>query len=347
MLAAGARREFERGLLGFLRGDDNAGAIRIMHAAMERMQVANPARHARAFFWLSLALVDALKHAALPADIYSRRLMARVNIQARRTLEHLDPVADRLLKDLLFHLARAQDSSPVAADVRRHYRLAGTVPSDFERVRYGLTDPALVRRANDALAVLRKSWEKIVRGSLKETGVFSEAACELVDALRDLPHEGMQELAQALASVPKALESVSASDEVLAVEVATAILFAEEALEGGLRSDPAYDTRAGQLGRRLLEVMNRPAAFGETAPQWLVDISRKASERITLGAFVNELKRQPGQLRAGTGRLLPRSVHGRATGRPQAGDQPVDGRAEVAGIRRGRQGRRSDRRGHR
>ncbi|MEO6270949.1 MAG: Hpt domain-containing protein, partial [Lautropia sp.] len=218
-----------------------------------------------------------------------RRLMARINIQARRTLEQLDPVADRLLKDLLFHLARAQDSSPIAAEVRRHYRLAGTVPSDFERVRYGLTDPALVRRANDALAALRKSWEKIVRGSLKETGVFAEAACELVDALRDLPHEGMQELAQALASLPKALESVSASDEMLAVEVATAILFSEAALDGGLRSDPAYDTRAGQLGRRLLEVMKRPAAFGESAPQWLVDISRKASERITLGAFVNEL----------------------------------------------------------
>ena len=289
MLAASARREFERGLLGFLRGDDNASAIRTMHAAMARMQMANPARHARAFFWMSLALLDALKHAALPVDLYSKRLVARVNIQARRTLESQDPVADRLLKDLLFHLARAQDTSPVAAEVRRHYHLAGTVPADFERVRYGLTDPALLRRSREAVHVLKKSWEKIVRGSQKEAEVFADAASDLVDALRELPYHGMTELAQAVASVPNALASVAASDEALSLEVATAILFAEEALDGGLRSDPAYDTRAGQLGGRLVEVMNRPATFSEAAPQWLVDISRKASERITLGAFVTEL----------------------------------------------------------
>ena len=100
----------------------------------------------------------------------------------------------------------------------------------------------------------------------------------------------MTELAEAIAAVPRALKSISASDEAVSLEVATAILFAEEALEGGLRSDPAYDTRAGQLGGRLLEVINRPGSFSEAAPQWLVEISRKASERITLGAFVTELK---------------------------------------------------------
>ncbi len=289
MLAATARREFERGLLGFLRGDDNASAIRTMHAAMARMQMANPARHARAFFWLSLALLDALKHSALPVDLYSKRLVARVNIQARRTLESQDPVADRMLKDLLFALARAQDTSPVAAEVRRHYRLAGTVPADFERARYGLTDPALVRQAREAVNLLKKSWEKIVRGASKEVDAFAEASGDLVEALRHLPYEGMTELAHAIAGIPRALESSSASDDALALEVATALLFAEEALDNGLRSDPAYDTRAGQLGGRLVEVMNRPATFSDTAPQWLVDISRKASERITLGAFVTEL----------------------------------------------------------
>ncbi len=290
MLAASARREFERGLLGFLRGDDNASAIRTMHAAMVRMQMANPARHARAFFWMSLALLDALKHSALPVDLYSKRLVARVNIQARRTLESQDPVADRLLKDLLFALARAQDTSPVASEVRRHYNLAGTVPADFERARYGLSDPSMVRQAREAVTALKKSWEKIVRGSQKEAEAFAEGAADLVGAMRKLPYHGMTELAEAMASVPGALKSVSASDEALALEVATAILFAEEALDGGLRGEPAYDTRAGQLGGRLLEVLNRPGSFSEAAPQWLVDISRKASERITLGVFVNELK---------------------------------------------------------
>ena len=315
MLAASARREFERGLLGFLRGDDNASAIRTMHAAMVRMQMANPARHARAFFWMSLALLDALKHAALPVDLYSKRLVARVNIQARRTLESQDPVADRLLKDLLFALARAQDTSPVASEVRRHYNLAGTVPADFERARYGLSDPSMVRQAREAVTALKKSWEKIVRGSQKEAEVFAEAAADLVarDAQAAVPRHDRTGRGDGR-RCRGALKSVSASDEALSLEVATAILFAEEALDGGLRSEPAYDTRAGQLGGRLLEVINRPGSFSEAAPQWLVDISRKASERITLGAFVDRTEGEPAQLRAGAGHLFPRSFDGRPGG---------------------------------
>ncbi|MBA3477214.1 MAG: hypothetical protein H0T52_02260, partial [Lautropia sp.] len=290
MLAASARREFERGLLGFLRGDDNATAVRTMHAAMVRMQMANPARHAKAFFWMSLALLDALKHAALPVDLYCKRLIARINIQARRTLESQDPVADRLLKDVLFALARAQDLSPIASEVRRHYHLAGTVPPDFERVRYGLSDPVLVSQARAAVAALKKSWEKVVRGSTREVEVFAEAARGLIAATRSLPYQGMTELADALAAVPGALGTVAASDEAVSLEVATVILFAEEALEGGLRSGPAYDTRASELGMRLLELIRRPGSFSEAAPQWLVEMSRKASERNTLAAFVTELK---------------------------------------------------------
>ncbi|HZH05978.1 MAG TPA: hypothetical protein VEY69_04820, partial [Lautropia sp.] len=290
MLAASARREFERGLLGFLRGDDNVSSLRTMHAAMTRMQISNPVRHARTFFWISLALLDALKHDALPVDLYTKRLVARVNIQARRTLENQDPVADRLLKDILFALARAKDLSPVIAEVRRQYRLAGTVPVDFEQVRYGLADPTLMAAASEAVRALRKSWEKVVRGTAKEQEVFAGGAASLALSLRSLPYKGMNELADSLVGVSSALTSGAALDDTLSLEVATAILFAEEALDGGLRADPAYDTSAARLGSRVRDVIDRSASFSKDTPHWLVEVSRKASARSVLAALVTELK---------------------------------------------------------
>ncbi|MGE0799199.1 MAG: Hpt domain-containing protein [Lautropia sp.] len=288
--AAAARREFERGLLGFLRGNDNPGSIATMHAALTRMLEANPRPNARAFLWLSLAVVDALQHRALPIDLYTKRLIARVNIQARRTLENGDPVADRLLKDLLFLLARAGAGSALATEAQHHYRLAGTVPADFERARFGLTDPARVAAARNAVQRLKKAWEKIVRGAHKERDELSAAATALIDAMQGLPYDGMSNLSVAIGDLAAALPPQGAVPEALSLEVATAILFADEALDGGLRADPGYDARANELGQRLRDAATRPAAYDEAAPQWLIDLSRKASERITTGAFVAELQ---------------------------------------------------------
>ena len=289
VLSNQARREFERGLLGFLRGGDLQGSIEVMHEALGRLIGHEVPRGARAFLWLSYALLDALRTKALPADLYVKRLVARINLQARRTLDAGDPVADRMLKDLLFQLARASDASPVAAEVRRHYGLAGTVTADFERRRYGLADPAAMAEARQAIASCRKVWEKVVRGSHSDLTAMNEGVSALNTALKRLPFEGMTSLASTLKSVVSHSMQQPEVGDGLGLEVATAILFVEEALDGGLRGDPAYDARAGQLGQRLRTLMDNPEAQDGEAPSWLIEISQKASDRITITAFVNEL----------------------------------------------------------
>ena len=293
ILAARARGEFERGLLGLLRGNDTPGAIDTMHAALGRLQGANVGRAARAFLWLSLAVFDALKYKALPVDLHVKRLVARVNLQARRTLENGDPVADRMLKDLLFQLARAGDGSRLASEVRRHYRLAGQVPKDFDRRRFGLTDPAAHAIARGAIADARRAWEALAQGSAGELPRWRDSIARLLGALASLPWPGVVSLANALQTVGERLQAPPQAEDPLALEVATAVLFAEEALETGLRTDRAMDDRAHQLGDRLMAVLQAGGEASATvdaeAPDWLVEISRKASDRMTTGAFVAEL----------------------------------------------------------
>jgi chemosensory pili system protein ChpA (sensor histidine kinase/response regulator) len=288
--ALAVRAAFERGLLGFLRHPEDAEALAGMHAAIARLNAAYQASGQRTFWWLAAAFFDALRARALPADLYAKRLVARVNLQIRRSLQHGDAIADRLLKDLLFMLARSGPGSAAADEARRLYRLAGTVPADFETPRYGVVDARALRQAREATTQAKVAWEKYVRGSAHDLPAFAAAAQHFDAAVARLPWPGLQRLAAAMAGLRRALAAAGTPlAELLALDVATALLFVEQSLERGARAVAEHDRRATELAERLLRLTEQQQADGEPMPEWLVELSRAAQDRLTTGALVVEL----------------------------------------------------------
>jgi chemosensory pili system protein ChpA (sensor histidine kinase/response regulator) len=288
--ALAVRAAFERGLLGFLRHPEDAEALAAMHAAIARLNAAYQASGQRTFWWLATAFFDALRARALPADLYAKRLVARVNLQIRRSLQHGDAIADRLLKDLLFMLARSGPGSPAADEARRLYRLADTVPTDFETPRYGVVDARALRQAREATAQAKLAWEKYVRGSAHDLPAFAAAAQNFDAAVARLPWPGLQRLAASMAGLRRALAAAGTPlAELLALDVATALLFVEQSLERGARAVAEHDRRATELAERLLRLTEQQQADGEPMPEWLVELSRAAQDRLTTGALVVEL----------------------------------------------------------
>jgi chemosensory pili system protein ChpA (sensor histidine kinase/response regulator) len=288
---AAARSDFERGLLGFLRNARDLDALSAMHGAIERLHRAHQGSNQRTFWWLATAFFDALRVQALPVDLYAKRLVARINLQMRRTLTQGAPIADRMLRDLLFLLARTGSGSALADEARRLYRLNGTVPSDFETPRYGLVDPRALRQARDATALAKTGWEKYVRGSAQDLPAFASAAQQLDIAVTRLPWPGLQRLAGAMVGLRRALAAAgSGLAQVLSLEVATALLFVEQALERGARGISQHDRRAGEMAERLDRLCQRQESDGAAMPQWLTELSRAAQDRLTIAAFVGELQ---------------------------------------------------------
>ncbi|HVL58872.1 MAG TPA: hybrid sensor histidine kinase/response regulator, partial [Burkholderiaceae bacterium] len=287
---AGARSEFERALLGFLRQPADPQPLAAMRQAIARLHDAHRASANRAFWWLSLALFDALAHQVLPVDLYVKRLVARINLQIRRTLDQRTPIAERTLKDILFQLARAAPGAPQADAVRALYRLDATVPADFETPRYGRVDARALRSARESTAALKAAWEKLVRGDLQQLQPYGAAVQALATTLRRLPWPGMQRLAAALAAVRRVLGSHDPKpSESLALEVATALLFVEQALEPGQRDEKLRDDRAAEMADRLESICASPGAASAEPPAWLTELSRAAQERLTLACYVAEL----------------------------------------------------------
>ena len=289
--AKSAARGFERALPALIRGENVVAAIDGLHESMGRMLRNQPHVGARLFYWLSYALLDGLKHGALKVDLATRRAVGRINIQNRHLFTGQSDVPPQFIKELLIILAQAGSGSAVVEEVKRHFHLASLVPADYERRRYGLADPETIRIAREALVLVHRAWEKLAGGTQAEEPVFVEAIGHLNQALVKTHYAGLGMLGKTLATMPAALAVQQGRvREMLAIEVATAVLFMEEALAGALRSNPAYDDRAQELAERISSLLANPDAFDPTPLPWLVALSNQASERMTQAAFVNELK---------------------------------------------------------
>ncbi|MEI7447217.1 MAG: hypothetical protein WCK28_20185, partial [Burkholderiales bacterium] len=285
------RGAFEAGLLRFLRNPRDAAALEAMHGSVARFRDANAGSAARGFWWLAAAFLDALRVQALPVDVYAKRLVGRVNRQVAQSLAADGPVADRLLRDLLFMLARTGSGSALADEARKRWRLSGTVPSDFETPRYGVVDARTLRAAREATAAAKTAWEKYVRGSAQDLPAFAQAAQQLDAAVSRLPWPGLQKLSSVLVGLRRALAAAgSGLAEVLSLELATALLFVEQALERGARAVAQHDRRATEMAARLDRLAARQELDGSPPPEWLAELSRAAQERLTTAAFVAEMQ---------------------------------------------------------
>ncbi|RIK92213.1 MAG: hypothetical protein DCC72_09785, partial [Burkholderiales bacterium] len=289
-----ARVAFERGLLSVLRDPLDSAGLAALHASVATIGGSQIGAAHPTFWKVALAYFEALRDGALSLDVYGKRLLARLNLQLRRSMADGALVADRLLKDTLFALAGADEArsagSPLVAEVRRAFGLAGSVPPDFATPRFGRIDAKAVQAAKEAIARAKLAWEKLCAGNAGELASFAQAIAALRSATAKLPFPGVQALADAFGEASRVLALGSPMpSEALAIEVASALLFAEQIFERGLKGRDDHDARAGEMAERVLQCCaGRPPV--DEMPRWLGDISRAAQERLTMSTFIAEVQ---------------------------------------------------------
>ena len=113
--------------------------------------------HARATWQLAAAFFEAQSQGLLKADNYSKRVASRLLTQARVFERGDGEVSERLAQDLLFFCAQAAQPPkgirvPRLATVREQHALTHYEPVDYEVVRLGRFDPALIVQARKRVA---------------------------------------------------------------------------------------------------------------------------------------------------------------------------------------------------
>lgn len=289
---AAARGEFEALMLQLMRQPDRnvAQRARDLFAALA---AGASTSQLRTLWQLAAAFFDGQAQGLPPPDIYTKRVGSRLMAQLKICERGETEVSDRLAQDLLFFCAQAgtdadSGATPLLAGVRRAYGLRGIAPVDYEDPRLGRFDPALIQQARKRVAGAKDGWSAVAGGELHRLQGLAEQFALVNDSIRRLFPSG-DALADTLqAAVQQTVASSQAPGPELAMEVATAVLYLDAALEDGEfdRADEAQ--RVLRLSERIARV--REGNGSEPLEPWMEELYRRVSDRQTMGSVVQELR---------------------------------------------------------
>jgi len=273
-----ARTAFQRGLLKWLKDDDLHGVVEMRNALaiIESTQV-QPS--ARAFWWAALAFLDAIAAGSIPGSVPLRRLCARIDIQIRKLIEGSRTVAERLMRDTLYYVASAGPAGDHAECVRAAFRLTDLIPQpaasgDIEPLR------PLLRASREQLAAAMEDWNRFCAGTAAALPQFHDRVRALSGQVTALHHPDLARLAQAVLSTADYLRKEPLShNETIGLEVATALLLMDYALESFQRLEGEFTGQVNAVAARLDAVLRGRPMAALDMPH-LDEMSRRAQEKL-------------------------------------------------------------------
>jgi len=274
-------------LLAFLRNVEAEQGLKRMRDALAAIERIAPSQAAQTFWWACVGFVDSLIARGVEADFHVKQLLARVDLQMRRLMEGSPQVAERLLRDALFFVAKSQTLDGRAAEVRATFGLDRYLPGR------GMLDPEALARMRPVLDALqtslkaaRDSWHAYVEGDAEHLLQFQAHLERMHPQAQMLEDSKLKPLLDELAaaSLTTAGREGDAREQ-LNLEVASTLLFMQNAVEQEdvLHSDFAVRAEAQQA--RLLALIE-----GRELPANVVDAnSQREAERDMLVHMAQEV----------------------------------------------------------
>jgi chemosensory pili system protein ChpA (sensor histidine kinase/response regulator) len=277
------RRVFQRGLLAWLRGDEEGA--RVMRDAVQRIEDVQKHSSQRSFWWSVGALLESIVEKGVDSGFGVKQLCGRIDLQIRRFVEGSSKVADRMRREVLYYVAISAPVGPQVQAVQRAYRLQGLIPTaevlsaDVVRVQ------PHVREARDLLSTAKDLWLKLTGGRIESLPKLKQVLSGLRDKAAAIGEPSLLKLAGALAARLDKLPS-GAIPESLAMEYATGLLLAESAVENFASLSSEFPKQVDAMIARL--DAERPATGA--APPMLDEMARRAQERLLLAQVAREIQ---------------------------------------------------------
>ncbi|WP_183635274.1 Hpt domain-containing protein [Niveibacterium umoris] len=292
-----ARARFEKGLLSWLREPTSDNGPRLMLVAIQRIAQINPAPGAQSFWWASIAFFEGLAQQLIKADRDAQRLCRRIDTQMRRLLEGSHVVAERLVRDVLFHVASSGVNTEHARAVRSAFRLDALLPSGDD-ARIAETPLAPVQRAlREAIENAKDSWNKFAAGAAVGLPQLQDHLVAARAPLQTLHQPAVARLVEALHATATWLrkDPLKSTDD-LSMDVATALLIAEQAVDPA--SSPSQDLLQRQVDALVARLAAREAGRdpGELDDHLFGESSRRAQERLFFNQLAREIQTSLGQV---------------------------------------------------
>ncbi len=283
------RGRFQRGFLAWLRNPADRSGIGDMQVAVRRIEETQELAAARSFWWVAAGFLSALAEGAVREEGQAKQLCARIDLQIRRLLDGSKNVAERLVRDALYFVATADTSSDAVQKIKDAYQLQAAVPSTD--VNAPAPEEAVRRKLREVITSTEEAWNKFCSGTLQALPIFREHANGLSALVAQLGHTDFRRLSQAIAAAANWLsEESSRHSDMLAMEIATAILLAQNAQEN-------FQKLGGDFAHQVdVTVARIHGCIAGNSPQpgseipLLDEMSRRAQEKLLIGQVAKEIQ---------------------------------------------------------
>jgi chemosensory pili system protein ChpA (sensor histidine kinase/response regulator) len=279
------RRMYQRGLLSWLRGEEQGG--KTMRDAVAAIADATPQPNLRAFWWTADALFEAIVGGGLEAGFGLKQLAARIDLQIRRVAEGGAKVADRLRREVLYYVAVSAPIGPQLQAVQKTFRLSGLIPSAEVLSADVVWIQPLLREAREQLAGAKDSWLKAAAGRAENLPKLKQTLASVHNKAVEIKHGALMKLTAALVERLDKLPAAGVS-EPLAMEYATALLLAESAFENYSNLAPDFGSQVNAMLTRL-DAARAGRSISASAPM-LDEMSKRAQERVLLSQVGREIR---------------------------------------------------------
>ncbi len=293
-----ARMGYERGLLKVLKGsaEDQTRGISEMKNAVAMIEATQSQPGERAFWWIVLGFFAAYANQAYTAPdraLDARKLAMKVGAQIKHFSEGRGEIPDTLMSEALYLVATAKVDNEQVNIVRAAYRLDDLIPSesstDLEALR------PHIRRMRETLASAKEDWNTLCSGVAAALPPFHEKVTQLSQAAPTLALPAISRLTAAITALTDSLRrDPSRHTDAMGLEVATALLLCDSALENIAGLDQDFDHHAETMAERLdtlgtLDALGVQRDLAAIELPHLDAMARRAQERLLLASVAHEI----------------------------------------------------------
>ena len=282
------RGEYERALLGLLRDKETAQSLHAMRGALATIEAMQPAG-TRMLWWIAVGFLEGLANSPTPPDVSHKHLCGRIDLQIKRQAEGADTVSERLMRELLFAIAKMQPVTDRVREIQDTYRLSNLLPPTDRENPQDTRVRLLLRDLRDQLEEIKESWLKFTSGNRAGLGSFVEQVTKLNTLAQGFGNAPLRGIFSKLVEVGNALKAEPREpSDALALETATALLMAKDALDNYYHLGADFKSLAETAVVRVAAALKGQPIPDEGATQ-LAEVSRAAQEKLVLFQLGQEI----------------------------------------------------------
>lgn len=292
------RTRFQKGLLKWLtEPEQKADGRQAMGEALAAIEAMQPTPGARSFWWVSQAFLEALDEPDVAIEPLARQLCARIDLQIRRLLEGSGNLAERVMREALYYVARTPaEPDSLVAQAQHIFDLPAQLPTMAAVQSLPKGQEQALRRLRELLVSIEEVWNKYCAGSPASLAAFADQARACAQVTGEIGHTDLKRLGQALAAIAGWLQEDAARfNDGVAMEVATAILLLQSAHENFRRLGGDFAQQVDLMVDRIHAcIAGRPAAGGEVP--LLDEMTRRAQEKLLIAQVGREIQNNLAQI---------------------------------------------------